>query len=52
MNTLAIRIPALLPMLAIAAAVLGIVAAALTGDLLTTATGDTTELLEAGFRRP
>ena len=52
MNTLATRIPALLPILAIGAALLGIVAAALTGDLLTAATSDPIGLIEAGWKRP
>ena len=52
MNTLNARITTLLPALAIAAALTGIVAAALTGDLLTAAPSDTTGLIDAGWRRP
>ena len=52
MTTLATRSPALLPILAIAAALFGIVAAALTGDLLTAANWDASGLIEAGRSRP
>ena len=52
MNTLTTRIPAVLPILAVAVALLGVVAVIVTGDLLTTATGDPAGVIEAAWRRP